>query len=240
MFDRLAQVLYSSSSYEEVYAAIVSGATRLVDGCDHASIMLRHGGDRFATVSASDDVARMVDALERQYQDGPCVDAIVDESPQMDPDLMTASQWPAFARAVLRETPVRGAAGFRIVAAGTKVGALNLFSDRAGAFTDESANQGMVLASFAAIAISAVQNQVRADTLAHGLDSNREIGKAIGLMMAFHKIPDTEAFELLRRTSQDMNIKLTEVARKVVQHHNDGHGSAPHVESASTSRRITG
>jgi AmiR/NasT family two-component response regulator len=39
-------------------------------------------------------------------------------------------------------------------------------------------------------------------------------------MMAFHKISDQEAFELLRSTSQDMNLKLREVARRVVEHHN--------------------
>ncbi len=39
-------------------------------------------------------------------------------------------------------------------------------------------------------------------------------------MMAFHKISDDEAFAMLRSTSQDMNIKLVEVARQVVDHHN--------------------
>ena len=51
----------------------------------------------------------------------------------------------------------------------------------------------------------------------------RDIGKAVGLLMAFHKISDTEAFDLLRKASQDMNIKLAEVAREVVAHHNSGH-----------------
>ena len=44
----------------------------------------------------------------------------------------------------------------------------------------------------------------------------------MGLMMAFHKITDDEAFEMLRKASQDMNIKLSEVARQVVEHHNKG------------------
>jgi len=58
------------------------------------------------------------------------------------------------------------------------------------------------------------------DSLKAGLESNREIGKALGLMMAFHKINDVEAFEVIRQASQDMNVKLREVAREVVQHHN--------------------
>jgi len=58
------------------------------------------------------------------------------------------------------------------------------------------------------------------DTLQAGLESNREIGKALGLMMAFHKVTDTEAFEMMRKASQDMNVKLNQVAHEVVQHHN--------------------
>ena len=46
--------------------------------------------------------------------------------------------------------------------------------------------------------------------------------------MAFHKISDDEAFDLLRKASQDMNIKLAEVAREVVAHHNAGR-SAPRI-----------
>jgi len=40
------------------------------------------------------------------------------------------------------------------------------------------------------------------------------------LMMAFHKVSDEEAFAILRKTSQDMNVKLADVAREILQHHN--------------------
>jgi AmiR/NasT family two-component response regulator len=77
-----------------------------------------------------------------------------------------------------------------------------------------------VLASFVTVALVASEQRDTAESLRAGLHSNREIGKAMGLMMAFHKISDEEAFTMLRRASQDMNIKLSEVARRVVEHHN--------------------
>ena len=58
-----------------------------------------------------------------------------------------------------------------------------------------------------------------AATLRAGLVSNREIGKAIGLLMAMHSITDDQAFEMLSKVSQEMNIKLAEVASQVVAHH---------------------
>jgi transcriptional regulator with GAF, ATPase, and Fis domain len=223
MFDRLAGIIYEGVDYDEVYAALCSSATRLVDGCDHASLMLRRQ-QRYITVAATDEIARRVDELERTFQDGPCIDAILEEVPQIQSDLTTTSDWPELATEIVRTTPVRGAAGFRIVVGDQKVGALNLFSDQPGSFTEASADQGIILAAFASVTLAAMGSQHRAESLAKGLDSNREIGKAVGLMMAFHKISDDAAFQILRKASQDMNLKLTEVARQVVDHHNSGRG----------------
>jgi hypothetical protein len=219
LFAHLAGIVYAQADFDEVYSSICVKAPLLVDGCDHASLMLLRR-DRFVTVAISDEVARRVDELERANREGPCMDAIVDETPQLESDLTSASQWPQLAKAVVLETPVRGAAGFRIIIEENKVGALNLFSDSSGALTMTSMNQGIILASFAAVALAAVGNREKADTLAGGLATNREIGKAIGLMMAFHKVSDAAAYEILRNASQDTNLKVSDVARKVVDHHN--------------------
>jgi hypothetical protein len=218
-FHTLAEMVYASDDFEATYLAVVRAAPQVVSGCDHASLMLRRG-DQFVSVASSDDVAGVIDAYERELGEGPCLDAIVDESAYREADLMGETSWPRLTQRVLAQTPVRGMAGFRLRAAEGVTGALNLFSDTAGALTDTSVQQGIVLASFASRTLSAAHERRAAATLREGLESNREIGKAIGLMMAFHKISDQEAFELLRSTSQDMNLKLREVARRVVEHHN--------------------
>jgi AmiR/NasT family two-component response regulator len=46
--------------------------------------------------------------------------------------------------------------------------------------------------------------------------SNREIGKAVGMLMMMHGVDEQEAFNVLRRYSQDLNIKLADVARSVI------------------------
>lgn len=219
VFRALSEIVYVSDDFEEVYVAIVEAAPRLVNGCDHASLMLRDN-DRFTTVAASDDVARTVDAYERELGEGPCLDAIVDASVYHDADLTDGSPWPRLTERVLATTSVRSMAGFRLMAGDQKSGALNLFSDTPGGLDGESVDQGIVLASFVTVALMASRQRRAAETLRGGLTSNREIGKAIGLMMAFHKISDEDAFAMLRRASQEMNIKLAEVARQVVDHHN--------------------
>lgn len=218
-FSTLADLVYSGTDFAHVHQAICDATPVLVTGCDHASLMLKQG-PRFVTVASSDEIGARVDELEQLEKEGPCVDAIVNDTPQFEPDLAAASQWPRLARRVLAETPVRGAAGFRLVIQDRKVGALNLFSDTPGTLTVESVEQGILLASFAAVALTAVDEHMEAETLRAGLVSNREIGKAIGLLMAFHNISEDRAFEILRATSQGMNLKLAAVAKQVVAHHN--------------------
>jgi hypothetical protein len=219
VFAALAEIIYQGSDPNEVYAAICVAATLTVTGCDHASLLLRHNGD-YVTVGASDRIALQIDDLERSVCDGPCLDAIEEETPQIEPDLTTPCQWPELAARLVAETPVRGAMGFRILIDRRKSGALNLFSDTPNRFNTESAGQAVVLAAFASVAINAIRQGEDAATLRRGLLSNREIGKAVGMLMLLHNFSEQEAFELLRHYSQDLNIKLADVARAVI--HNRG------------------
>jgi AmiR/NasT family two-component response regulator len=79
-----------------------------------------------------------------------------------------------------------------------------------------------VFTAFASVSLTAARERERAENLRVALGSNREIGKAVGLLMALHGIEDEAAFALLRTTSQDLNIKLAEVAGEVVRHHDSG------------------
>ena len=122
----------------------------------------------------------------------------------------------------MSETSVRGMAGFRLRQGGQKVGALNVFSDTPGALTEHSLEQAIMLTAFASVTLAALERGEEATTLRRGLESNREIGKAVGLLMAMHNIDDDRAFEMLAKVSQEMNVKVAEVAAQVVAHHKTG------------------
>lgn len=217
VFAALAEIIYQGSDAGEMYAAICVAATLTVPGCDHASVLVRQH-DRYVTVGASSQLARRIDDLERRAGDGPCIDAIEEETPQVESDLTTPSQWPRFAANLLAETPVRGAMGFRILVDKRKGAALNLFSETPNIFDTEAAGRAAVLAAFASVAINAVAKGEDAASLRRGLLSNREIGKAVGMLMTLNDFTEEEAFDLLRRHSQGLNIKLADVARLVIEH----------------------
>ncbi|MGH3553277.1 MAG: GAF and ANTAR domain-containing protein [Mycobacterium sp.] len=216
VFAALAEIIYQGANPSEVYSAICVAATLIVHGCDHASLLARRG-DRYVTVGASDRTAQHIDDLERIAGDGPCVDAIEEETPQIETDLTTPSQWPKLAARLVAETPVRGAMAFRLLVDRRKTGALNLFSDTPNRFDTESAGQAIVLAAFARVAVNAIARGEDAATLRRGLLNNREIGKAVGMLMLLNGLSEDEAFDVLRRYSQGLNVKLADVARAVIE-----------------------
>lgn len=218
-FAELADTVYAGDSADDVLHNVCVLAPLLVPGCDHATVMTRRGR-RFETTAASDEIGRSIDVAECELKDGPCVDAIVEAAPQLLADLSTDGPWPTLRAWILAHTPVRGAMAYRLLTDSTKLGALNLFSDTAGAFNAHSADIAAIVAAFASVAATAASEHQRAEDLRTGLHSNREIGKAIGLLMAFHGISDEEAFEVLRRHSQETNVRVAEVAGRLVAHHN--------------------
>jgi hypothetical protein len=76
-----------------------------------------------------------------------------------------------------------------------------------------------------AIEASAEHYRNLAEQLEKGMESSRQIGKALGLMMAQYKLDDVAAFEKLNGHSQDLNIKLRQMAHDIVAHHNQGNAA---------------
>jgi AmiR/NasT family two-component response regulator len=70
-----------------------------------------------------------------------------------------------------------------------------------------------VLARHAAIALSRVQDS---EDYARAIDSRKLIGQAQGILMERYALDQDRAFEVLRRHSQDSNVKLRDVAQMIV------------------------
>ena len=109
-------------------------------------------------------------------------------------------------------------------------GALNVFADRPNAFDDESTETAAILAAFAPVALRARVRRRTADQLQQGLATNREIGAAVGILMATHSISQDEAFDLLRKASQRLNRKLRDIATGIVR----GRRGRPRLAAFST------
>jgi hypothetical protein len=220
-FASLAKLVYAGTGTDEVLREICLTAVALIPGADHACISTLDANQQLRTQAASDDIARQMDRLESEAQEGPCLDSIKQDSVQHDPDITDGTKWKRLAELTLTRTPVRGMLGYQLMAGLGNRAAFNVFSDTPGALTRESVDVGSVLAAFASVALAAAERHATAENLRRGLESNREIGKAIGLLMAAHKVSDEEAFQILRSASSRTNTKLATLAVKINASHRD-------------------
>lgn len=93
------------------------------------------------------------------------------------------------------------------------LGALNVYSATPDQFTDDHRAEGQVFAAQAAIALQAAQTEAQ---LRSGLTNRTLIGQAQGILMERLKITSDTAFTVLARLSQTHNVKLIEVARRII------------------------
>ncbi|WP_270889492.1 ANTAR domain-containing protein [Pedococcus sp. 5OH_020] len=218
-FTELAELVYGETDPEQALEAIVRIAVQVMPGADHVTISTLESNAQLRTRAASDDIARLMDRLESDSHEGPCLDSIVKDSVQRDDDIASHSTWPNLARLTLEQTPVRGMVGYRLLSGLSGRSALNVFSDTPGALTPDAADVGAVLAAFTSVALAAVEGRATAESLRRGLESNREIGKAVGLLMAAHGVSGEEAFEILRKASSRTNTRLALIAERITKSH---------------------
>ena len=95
------------------------------------------------------------------------------------------------------------------------IAGLNLSTDEADAFDTADLHRGRVLATHCALLVTASLAQDKATHLLRALESNREIGVAIGVLMARHQLTRDQAFDVLRVASQRSNRKLIDIAVEV-------------------------
>ncbi|MGH3321450.1 MAG: ANTAR domain-containing protein [Streptosporangiaceae bacterium] len=103
---------------------------------------------------------------------------------------------------------------FRLFTHENVLGALNLYAHDSGAFDDRSHQVGMIFASHAAVGLVAALTEAN---LRQAIRTRQTIGEAIGILMERHKYPAEGAFDRLRRASQEGNIKLRDLAARVVE-----------------------
>jgi transcriptional regulator with GAF, ATPase, and Fis domain len=217
VFAQIARDLQMEASTEQTGARIVEAAVHTVPGCNHAGISVVHRHGRIDTTAASDDVAAAVDCIQYEVNQGPCLDTIRDHESYLICDLMTDDRWPAFSRRVAEEIDIRSLLSFRLFVGDDTLGALNLYSRAVDAFDQEAHAIGAILAAHAAVAMSTARDRERAEHLERAVESNREIGMAMGVMMASGRQTPEQAFDVLRRASQRLNVKLRDVASTVVE-----------------------
>ena len=196
---------------------LVDFATRAVPHAIGVGLTLVRGDGEPTTLAASSDLASLVDAIEYDCGEGPCLDAIEHDDITVANDLATDDRWPKFVERAVRETPVRSMFGARIFLTGKERGALNFYASTPNAFDQLDIGIGAMLSTIASIALQHATEQKRRANLEIALESSRIIGMAMGIVMSSRLCTADQAFDALRRVSQETNRKLRDVALDVTE-----------------------
>lgn len=212
-FAELAVSLFDSGSLDEVLDGVVKAAVEAIPSCDAASITLSDKG-RSWTAAASDEQAAAADELQYKLGEGPCLDAL--HHPVVAARASDWHRWPRLAVAKADDLESGMSFGF-LAPGGIVLGALNLYRYRSGDVDQNSEHAGLLLSAYSAIAVARARDSAAAsrleDDLRHAVVARDVIGQAKGLLMDRQGISAEEAFEVLRRLSQQLNVKLGDVAR---------------------------
>lgn len=212
-------VLESLEELSDYLERVVHAVRRHVDGCDEVGITVL-SNDRPHTAAYTTVQTLEVDAVQYALDEGPCLDAARTRREQRVDDLVVDDgRWPLFAREC-REDGLRSLLALPLVSGTECVGAINLYGWAPHAFDGFDTAVVRVAASRCADAVGAVTRldgmRRLAGQLEQAMASRAVIEQAKGVIMAMRGVPEHEAFEVLRRSSQDRNVKLRVLAQEVV------------------------
>ncbi|MGU3291237.1 GAF and ANTAR domain-containing protein [Williamsia sp. M5A3_1d] len=202
----------SEDSERSLLQSVTESALHLVPGTDHCGITLVEKG-AINSVAPTDETAARVDAIQHDQAQGPCLDAAWADHVVRVPDYDSETRWPLFTSAVRSQTPVRSTLSFQLYRGDAAMGALNLYADTADVFDEEAEEVGLAVATHASLALFSAR---RDGQFASALASRDTIGQAKGIVMERFDVDAVQAWELMRKLSQDANIKVAELARKLI------------------------
>lgn len=199
---------------DETLQLAIDLAPELIHAVDAADIMFLRGG-RVATPVATDALAVAVDRAQMDHGQGPCLSALFEQPTVVVQDLASETRWPDFAAEAVR-LGVRSVAAFRLFVhrnGERSLGVLNLYSTGTG-FDDFAVGLGGVLAAHCS---SVLQSAMTNEGMHAALRSRDVIGQAKGILMERHRLTPDEAYDLLRRTSNERNVKVRDLAEDVAR-----------------------
>lgn len=208
----LAESLGAPTALPEALRVLTEGAVEAIPGADFASISIRKDGN-LETLAATDPLIDGLDAEQYKLQEGPCYEAVTDETFLVSFDLGQDGRWPRYG-------PVATAVGVHAQLAtlltargGGQRSVLNVYASAPHKFDHNSIAVAELFSSHASVAMGFVHT---VQQLGGALNSRQTIGQATGIVMERYELSESRAFSFLVRVSRSSNVRLHTVAAEIV------------------------
>jgi GAF domain-containing protein len=216
---RIAQIvqdLYGrpDTDSDTVIAELAEHAAVEIPGAEYAGVTVTRNAKQIDTPATTHKWPLLLDEIQQRHGEGPCLTAAWEEKIIHVADLTTDERFPLYARDALTETPIRSVMAFQMWIAGEQMGALNVYAETAHAFGPQTREIGLVFASHSSVAWNAAR---RDEQFKRALTSRDVIGQAKGMLMERYGVNAIQAFDLLRKLSQDSNTPLIQIAADLIE-----------------------
>jgi GAF domain-containing protein len=222
-FVSLADTLVDEYDVIDLLDRLVGYSVELL-AADAAGIVLADARGELRAVAASSQDAQLMELLQLQCDQGPCLDCVRSGFPVSVVDLTVAAaaeRWPVFAAAVADSAAFRSVHALPLRLRGEAIGALNLFHRQPGPLPPVDLALGQALADVATIGILSERalrhGEILNEQLQSALNSRVIIEQAKGVLTQRGNLSMDAAFDRLRSYARSRNLRLSEVARQVVE-----------------------
>ena len=216
----LSRFFVGDGTLEETLSRVADLTVEAVPAADLVGITLVVEG-RQRTAIFTDETAPEIDQAQYDSGQGPCLQAFREQRTTRLDSTSEPGPWPEFRRAAAAHG-IGSVLSLPLVVDKSSVGALNVYARHERAFSADDVETGTLFASQAAIVLANAQAYWDARELSVGLNEamkNRAvIEQAKGMLMAAEGCDEDAAFEILVKASQRENVKLRDVARRLVDH----------------------
>ena len=189
-----------------------------VFGYGGAGIMFITESGYLSYVAASDEVGRQLEEAQASAGQGPCYESYVYAREVVSSDVGADDRWPDL-RTRLSDQ-VRAVAGIPILLGGSPVGTLNVYRDEPVEWDRSDVNAltaySGLIAEVLATALAAQEHGIVADQLQYALDYRVVIERAVGYLMASHRLDAVTAFDVLRKRARDSRRRVADVSTDIL------------------------
>jgi len=209
--------LVDDDDYGATLDRFVARVARIIPGCDDAILVVRSNG-AMETVAGSDKGFDLVAA-------GPVVEAATFAEPRRLDNAGADQRWPTFST-YLANAGYQSCLALPLSTEGQETAVLTLLSRTPDQFVDTAYDVVLLLTLHAGVAFDNASlyhdsTQIIAQ-LREALRTRSLVGQAQGMLMRQFDINGEQAFDALRRSSQNSNTKIRELAALLVAAHHDG------------------
>lgn len=215
-FTALVDALSAGDTFQAMHPErIVALAARCMPSSCDVSLSVAEG-DRARLLASTGDAPRHVDRIRREVGHGPVLDIVDTNDLVISNDLAADLRWPVFGSRVVEQVGIRSVVGYRLHLASGVRAALTFYSDWPHAFDDLAIATGSIFAAYCSLVVftgTVLGTQLSARRAG---EVHREIGVAVGILMATEEIDTATAFQRLHRAARRLHRDLSEVAQHVV------------------------